>query len=62
MVLRWKNKMGVALCLALLIHAYFSQRIDNIITDMEQSFSLMETAGKKLADLAEKGEAAYAAS
>ena len=55
--------MGLCVAiLALLIHAYFSQRIDNIITDMEQSFSLMETAGKKLADLAEKGEAAYAAS
>ena len=48
--------------IALAVHAYFTQWLENIITDMEQSFSLMETAGKKLADLAEKGEAAYAAS
>ena len=27
---------------ALAIHAYFMQRIDNIVTDMEQSFSLVE--------------------
>jgi len=36
---------AMGLCVAiisLIIHAYFTQRIDNIITDMEQSFSLVE--------------------
>ena len=28
--------------LALLVHSYFVQRIENVVTDMEQSFSLME--------------------
>lgn len=55
--------MGLCVAiLSLLVHAYFSQRVENIVTDMEQSFSLMETAGKKLAEREEKGEAAYAAS
>ena len=56
---------AMGLCVAILslvIHAYFSQRIENIITDMEQSFSLMETVGSKLVKLEEKGAAAYAAS
>jgi biopolymer transport protein ExbB len=26
-----------------MIHAYFSQRLENIVTDMESCFSLMET-------------------
>ena len=56
---------AMGLCVAILslvIHAYFSQRIENIITDMEQSLSLMETVGSKLVKLEEKGAAAYAAS
>ena len=35
------------LCVAIIslaVHAYFSQRIENIVTDMEQCFSLVETA------------------
>ena len=28
--------------LALVVHSYFVQRIENVVTDMEQSFSLME--------------------
>ncbi|WP_196599746.1 MotA/TolQ/ExbB proton channel family protein [Pectinatus frisingensis] len=36
---------AMGLCVAvvsLIIHAYFTQRVDNIVTDMEQSFSLVE--------------------
>ncbi len=36
---------ATGLCVAIIslaIHAYFTQRIDNIVTDMEQSFSLVE--------------------
>ena len=29
---------------SLTVHAYFSQRIENIVTDMEQCFSMVETA------------------
>lgn len=38
---------AMGLCVAiisLVIHAYFSQRVDNIVTDMEQTFSLVEAA------------------
>ena len=35
--------MGLCVAIAALtVHAYFSQRLENIITDMEQSFSLVE--------------------
>lgn len=36
---------AMGLCVAIIslaVHAYFSQRIENIVTDMEQSFSLVE--------------------
>ena len=38
---------AMGLCVAitsLAVHAYFSQRIENIVTDMEQCFSMVETA------------------
>lgn len=38
---------ATGLCVAiisLVIHAYFTQRIDNIVTDMEQTFSLVESS------------------
>lgn len=38
---------AMGLCVAIIslaIHAYFSQRIENIVTDMEQCFSMVETA------------------
>ena len=38
---------AMGLCVAitsLTVHAYFSQRIENIVTDMEQCFSMVETA------------------
>jgi biopolymer transport protein ExbB len=35
--------MGLCVAIAALtVHAYFSQRLENIITDMEQCFSLVE--------------------
>ena len=33
--------------LALIIHSYFTQRLDRIITDMELCFSAMETMDQK---------------
>jgi biopolymer transport protein ExbB len=40
---------AMGLCVAifsLAVHAYFTQRVENIVTDMEQCFSLVEaTAG-----------------
>lgn len=37
--------MGLCVAIiALTVHAYFSQRIENIVTDMEQCFSMVETA------------------
>ena len=48
------------LCLAIIslaIHAYFTQRLDNIITDMEQCFSMAETKEKQLAGFMGAGEA-----
>lgn len=39
---------AMGLCVAIVslaVHAYFSQRIENIVTDMEQCFSMVETAG-----------------
>ena len=38
---------AMGLCVAIIslaVHAYFSQRIENIVTDMEQCFSMIETA------------------
>lgn len=38
---------AMGLCVAIIsltVHAYFSQRIENIVTDMEQCFSMVETA------------------
>lgn len=35
--------------LALVVHSYFTQRIDNIVTDMEQCFSLVEGERAQLA-------------
>lgn len=38
---------AMGLCVAIVslaVHAYFSQRIENIVTDMEQCFSMVETA------------------
>lgn len=37
---------AMGLCVAIIsltVHAYFSQRIENIVTDMEQCFSMVET-------------------
>ena len=42
--------------IALAVHAYFSQRLENIITDMEQCFSMAEAKEQKLAKLAGAGE------
>lgn len=42
---------AMGLCVAIIslaIHAYFMQRIENIITDMEQCFSVLEKSVKKL--------------
>ncbi len=37
--------MGLCVAVvALLVHAYFTQRLENIVTDMEQCFSLVEEA------------------
>ena len=47
------------LCVAIMslaVHAYFSQRLDNIITDMEQCFSLSEAKEKELAKVVGAGE------
>ena len=38
---------AMGLCVAIIsltVHAYFSQRIENVVTDMEQCFSMVETA------------------
>lgn len=43
--------------IALAVHAYFNQRLENIITDMEQCFSMAEAKEKQLAQLAGAGEA-----
>lgn len=48
------------LCVAIIslaIHAYFIQRLDNIITDMEQCFSVAETKEKQMAEMMGAGEA-----
>lgn len=42
--------------LALMIHAYFSQRLENIVTDMESCFSLMETNPSAFAEKVRKEE------
>ena len=42
--------------IALAVHAYFSQRLENIITDMEQCFSMAEAKETQLAQLAGAGE------
>ena len=36
--------------IALTVHSYFAQRIENIVTDMEQCFSLVEGERKKIAE------------
>ena len=36
--------VGEVAIISLTVHAYFSQRIENIVTDMEQCFSMVETA------------------
>ena len=42
--------MGLCVAIvALAVHAYFVQRIENIVTDMEQCFSLVESAKGELA-------------
>lgn len=41
---------AMGLCVAIVslaIHAYFTQRIDNIVTDMEQTFSLVESVDSR---------------
>ena len=35
-----------------MVHAYFSQRIENIVTDMEMCFSAAESSRLALADAA----------
>ena len=46
--------MGLCVAIAALtVHAYFSQRLENIVTDMEQCFSLVE---EHIASLREVGE------
>ena len=50
---------AMGLCVAIVsltVHAYFSQRIENIITDMEQSFSLLEAQEKLLKECEEQVE------
>ena len=45
--------MGLCVALvALMVHAYFSQRIENIVTDMEMCFSAAESSRLALADAA----------
>ena len=47
--------MGLCVAImALAVHAYFTQRLENIITDMEQCFSLVEANRKVLAGKAGK--------
>lgn len=42
--------MGLCVAIiALAVHAYFAQRIENIVTDMEQCFSLVEAQRASLA-------------
>ena len=51
---------AMGLCVAIVslaVHAYFSQRIENIVTDMEQCFSMVETAAAER-DSMNKEEAA----
>ncbi len=44
--------MGLCVAiLALAVHAYFAQRVENIVTDMEQCFSLIEAGKDELAGL-----------
>ena len=43
---------AMGLCVAIVslgVHAYFTQRIENIVTDMEQCFSLVEANAESLA-------------
>ena len=43
--------MGTVIVLAILalaVHAYFTQRLDRIITDMELCFSALETMAEKV--------------
>lgn len=48
--------MGLCVAIAALaVHAYFSQRLENIITDMEQCFSLVE---EHITELAGSGDGA----
>ena len=42
--------------LSLMIHAYFSQRLENIVTDMEACFSLVETNPSAFAEEVRKEE------
>ncbi|MGM9541035.1 MotA/TolQ/ExbB proton channel family protein [Anaerovibrio sp.] len=45
--------MGLCVAIiALAVHSYFTQRLENIITDMEQCFSLVEASRKALLDKA----------
>ena len=47
---------AMGLCVAIIslaVHAYFAQRIENIVTDMEQCFSLVEAGQTELAAVAE---------
>lgn len=49
---------AMGLCVAIIslaVHAYFSQRIENIITDMELCFSLAETAAGEFSSKAGDG-------
>lgn len=51
---------AMGLCVAIIsltVHAYFSQRIENVVTDMEQCFSMVETAAAER-DSMNKEEAA----
>jgi len=44
---------AMGLCVAIIalsVHAYFSQRVENIVTDMEQCFSVVEASADKLSD------------
>ena len=44
--------------IALAVHAYFTQRLENIVTDMEQSFSLIEADQAAFAKVGADHEAA----
>ena len=53
----WQQWTAMGLCVAIMalaVHAYFTQRLENIITDMEQCFSLVEANRKVLAGKAGK--------